>query len=92
MIADGHCLFRAVGEILHMEPGIVMKEAKTHMISRPPDEKYYVSETEIATRVTRHTEFENVKHTRDRMGRNRRLPDNSEMVQTGCGNITHKNK
>jgi hypothetical protein len=45
-----------------MEPGAVMKEAKMHMISRPSDEEYYVSETEIATRVTRYTEFENVKH------------------------------
>ena len=32
------------------------------MISRPSDEGNYVSETEIATRVTRYTEFENVKH------------------------------
>jgi hypothetical protein len=67
-----------------------MKEAKAHMISRPSDEGYYVSETEIATRVTRYIEFENVKH-------NERGPDihetewggtqdcqisNSEMVQT----------
>jgi hypothetical protein len=62
MLADGHCLFRAVGKIQHMEPGVVMKEAKMHMISRPSDEKYYVSKTEIATRVTRYTEFENIKH------------------------------
>ena len=55
-------------EILHMEPGTVMKEAKAHMISRPSDEGYYVSETEIATRVTRYTEFENTKH-------NKRGPD-----------------
>ena len=48
VLGDGHCLFRAVGKILHMEPGA--------------NEKYYVSETEIATRVTRYTEFENVKH------------------------------
>ena len=61
VLADGHCLFRAVGKILQMEPGTVMKEAKAHMISRPSDEGYYVSETEIATRVTRYTEFENVK-------------------------------
>jgi hypothetical protein len=39
-----------------------MKEAKSHMISRPSDEGHYVSETEIATRGTRYTEFENVKH------------------------------
>jgi hypothetical protein len=62
VLGDGHCLFRAVGKILHMEPGAVMKETKMHMISRPSDEKYYVSETEISTRVTRYTEFENVKH------------------------------
>ena len=37
-----------------MEPGIVMKEAKTHMISRPPDEVYYVSE--IGKRAIRHME------------------------------------
>ena len=24
VLADGHCLFRAVGKILHMEPGTVM--------------------------------------------------------------------
>ena len=53
---------RAVGKILHIEPGAVMKGAKMHMISRPSDEEYYVSETEIATRVTRYNEFENVKH------------------------------
>ena len=46
-----------------MEPGTVMKEAKAHMISRPSDEGYYVSKTEIATRVMRYTEFENVKHS-----------------------------
>ena len=64
VLGDGHCLFRAVGKILHMEPGAVMKATKMHMISRPSNEKYYVyvSETEIATRVTRYTEFENVKH------------------------------
>jgi hypothetical protein len=63
VLADGHCLFRAVGIILHMEPGTaVMKEAKAHMISRPSDERYYVSETEIATRVMRYIGFENVKH------------------------------
>ena len=62
VLGDGHCLFRAVGKILHMEPGAVMKETKTHMISRPSDEKYYVSKTEINTRITRYTEFENVKH------------------------------
>jgi hypothetical protein len=28
VVADGHCLFRAVGKILRMEPGAVMKEAK----------------------------------------------------------------
>ena len=33
------------------------------MISRPSDEGYYVSKTEIATRVMRYTEFENVKHS-----------------------------
>ena len=43
-----------------MEPGTVMKEAKAHMISRPSDEEYYFSETEIATRATKYTEFENV--------------------------------
>ena len=59
VLADGHCLFRAVWKILHnMEPGTVMKEAKAHMINRPPDEGYYVTETEIVTRVTRHIEFE----------------------------------
>jgi len=45
-----------------MEPGAVMKATKMHMVSRPSNEKYYVSETEIATRVTRYNEFENVKH------------------------------
>ena len=40
VLADGHCLFRAVGKILQMEPGTVMKEAKAHMLSRPPDEDY----------------------------------------------------
>jgi hypothetical protein len=35
-----------------------MEEAKAHIISRPSDEGYYVSETEISTRVTRYTEFE----------------------------------
>jgi hypothetical protein len=68
LVKDTHCLFGAVGEILHMDPGTVMKEAKAQMISRPSDEGYYVSETEIATRVTRCTEFENVKH-------NKRGPD-----------------
>jgi hypothetical protein len=45
-----------------MEPRIVVKEAKSHMISRPSNEKYYVSETETTTRATRCTEFEGVKH------------------------------
>jgi hypothetical protein len=45
-----------------MEPGTVMKAAKAHMISRLSNEENYASETEIATRVTRYTEFENVKH------------------------------
>ena len=55
-----------------------MKKAKSHMISRPSDERDDVSETEIATRVTRYTGFENVKHNergldiRDRMGRNKK--------------------
>ena len=35
VLAAGHCLFRAIGEILYMEPGTVMKEAEAHMISRP---------------------------------------------------------
>ena len=39
------------------------------------------------------TQWKRPRHTRDRMGRNRRiLPDNNEMVQTWCGNITHKNR
>ena len=76
VLADGHCLFRAVEKILHMEPGTVMKEAKAHMISRPSDEEYYVTETEIATtRVTRYTEFGNVKQ-------NERGPD---IHETECG-------
>ena len=62
VLADGHCLFRAVGKILRMEPGTVMKETKIQMISRPTDEKYYVPKIEIATRATRYNEFENVKH------------------------------
>ena len=62
VLADGHYLFRAVEKILHMEPMTVMKEAKAHMISRPSDKRFYASETEIATRVTRYTEFEIVKH------------------------------
>ena len=32
------------------------------MISRPSDEKYYVTKTEMNTRIIRYTEFENVKH------------------------------
>ena len=59
-----------------MKPGTVMKEAKEHMISRPSDEGYYVSETEIATRVTRYTEFENVRH-------NERGPDIHETERGG---------
>jgi hypothetical protein len=52
-----------------MEPGTVLvKEAKARTICRPSDEEYCISETEIATRVTRYTEFENVKH-------NKRGPD-----------------
>jgi hypothetical protein len=58
VLADGDCLSRAAGEMLHMGPWTVMKEAKAHIISRPPDEGCYVSETKIATRVARHAEFE----------------------------------
>ena len=38
------------------------ERSKEHMLSRPSDEGCYVSETEIATRVTRHTDFESIKH------------------------------
>ena len=51
-----------------MEPGTVMKEAKAHMISRSSDEQYYVSEAEIVTRVSRYTEFGDIKQ-------NKRGPD-----------------
>ena len=89
VLADGHCLFRSVGKILHMEPGTVMKQEKAHITSRLSNKKHVVSETETATRVTRYTKFWKCKtqwkrprHTRDRIRRNRRLPDNSEVGQT----------
>jgi hypothetical protein len=77
VLADGHCLFTAVGKMLHMGSGTVMKEAKAHMISRPSDEGYhYVSGMTKATRVTRYTEFEKVKQ-------NERGPDIHELEWGG---------
>ena len=38
VLADVHCLFRAVGKILHMESGTVMKEANAHLMRRPSNE------------------------------------------------------
>ena len=51
VLGDEHCLFRSVGGILRIEPGMVMEDTKAHMISMPSDEMFYVPKTETNANI-----------------------------------------
>ena len=63
-MGDGHCMYRAIGKILQKQPGEMMQEVRTHMLSMNSCTEYYLVEREVTKRESRYTAMMNVRHNK----------------------------
>jgi hypothetical protein len=59
-------MYRAIGKILQKQPGEMMQEVRTHMLSMNPCTEYYLVEREVTKRESRYTAMMNVRHNNKR--------------------------
>ena len=64
VMGNGHCMHRAIGKILQKQPGEMMQEVRTHMLSMNPFTEYYLVYREVTKRESRYTSMMNVRHNK----------------------------
>jgi hypothetical protein len=64
VMGDGHCMYRAIGNILQKQPGEMMQEVRAHMLSMNSCNEFYLVDREVTKRESRYTAMMNSRHNK----------------------------